>query len=133
MRIPFEHTTNVTVAESVNAEHGHNLFLHIHPQKALTMKDYLDIEFVPKALQSNNEMNEPNDSKEVEHDDENTDADGDVQLKRKFEKLQKQVMRLKLTAKVLRKEQGTPMLKSGVSCLTKGSMYNTDLSATECE
>merc|ERR1712154_752924 len=40
-------------------------------------------------------------------------------------------MKLKLSAKVLRKEQGTPMLKPGITCITKGSMYHTDMSATD--
>ena len=124
INIPFKHTTNITLDDIIKSNDGHKLILQLHPQNALKMNDYLDIKFIPKKNKkmdinnkTDNDKNALNENKEMEIED----------------KLKIETMKLKIAAKVLRKEQGTPMLKPGVSCLTKGSMYNTDMSATEWE
>ena len=112
INIPFKHTSNITVTDSNESENGHSIKLQLHPQKALMMKDYLDIQFLPK-LKENEEPQSNQDQMEITND-------GKVKE-----------MKLQIVAKVLRKEQGTPFLKPGVTCLCKGPSYNTDLSATE--
>jgi len=142
LNIPFKHTTNITVIDTTQCDDGHTIMVQLHPQKDLVMNDYLDIEFVPKQnaiCGSNGNENEENEnevnddltddgkeSKDVENGNGVHSIGADVLI-------QTESLKLKLTAKVLRKEQGTPMLKPGITCLTKGSMYHTDMSATDWE
>jgi len=120
INLPFPHTTNLSVIETIKSKNGHDLILHLHPQSNLVMNDYLDIRFIPKKKDVAIALN-----------DENKDTESDDNVSQNADKIR--CMKLKVTAKVLRKEQGTPMLKPGVVFVSKGQMYNTDMSATEWE
>ena len=48
INIPFKHTTNITLIDIIESSDGHKLVLQLHPQNALKMNDFLDVQFIPK-------------------------------------------------------------------------------------
>lgn len=95
---------------------GHIIKIQIHPQKALLMKDCIGIQFIEsnKNKNKNEKMAKSNKN--------------DLEKKEDKKLIVKHGITVRIDAKVLRKDQGTPLVKSGIHCIQGKCMIDTDVS-----
>ena len=136
----IKQTSNITVMDIEYKNDGHYITIHIHPQKPLKMNDYLDITFKNDIKSKNNNNNMDMDGKDQSgmDMDVNESNNNDININGYNETIKinknnnndtilNEDIKLILTGNVLRKNQGMPLLTTGIIIIRSSKFIDTDI------
>jgi len=104
--IAVKNKDNNTNDNNISEVEGHYITIYVNPKTPLLFKDFFEIHF-NDTLNNNNNNND---------NDNSNDSN---------------IIYIQVSAKVLRQDQGTPLLKSGIRCIKRDTNEETDYSEIE--